>query len=79
MADFSGDRKNKEGDESASKEKQSKRNREGNAIDRMGHKDTAKRRSEREKVLINDGELRKAFAMMAQRGVAPTSTDILPN
>ena len=37
----------------------------------------AKRRSDRAKVLTNDGELSKAFATMVQRGVAPSSEKII--
>ena len=39
--------------------------------------DDVKRRSDRAKVLTNDGELSKAFATMVQRGVAPSTDDII--
>ena len=37
----------------------------------------AKRRSDRAKVLTNDGELSKAFATMVERGVVPSTDKIL--
>ena len=59
------------------KKKRRKRNLQGDVIKRKDDKDEAKRRSERAKVLANDGELRKAFATMVQRGVAPTTKDVI--
>ena len=49
----------------------------GKKIERLSEKEEAQRRSKRAKILTNDGELRKAFATMVQRGVAPPTHDIL--
>ena len=54
-----------------------KRDLEGNVIERPSSKKEVKRRGDRAKTLTNDGELRKAFATMVQRGVAPTTNDIV--
>ena len=40
-------------------------------------KSEVKRRSDRAKELTNDGELSKAFSMMVQRGVAPSTDSIV--
>ena len=57
--------------------RQKKRSRSGRMLNKRSHKDDVKRRSDRAKVLTNDGELSKAFAMMVQRGVAPSTNDII--
>ena len=57
--------------------RRTKRTRKGKVINMQSHKDSAKRRSDRAKVLTNDGELSKAFATMVQRGVAPPTDDIV--
>ena len=57
--------------------KRRKRNLKGDVIERKDDKGEARRRGERAKVLTNDGELRKAFATMVQRGVAPTTKDVI--
>ena len=48
-----------------------KRNFKGEIVSKKNHKVDVKKRSDRAKVLTNDGELSKAFATMVQRGVAP--------
>ena len=53
-----------------------KRSRRGNIIKRGTRERELKRRSDRAKVLTNDGELSKAFSTMVQRGVA-SSTDAI--
>ena len=45
-----------------------KRNLAGDLIGRSSRMDEVKRRSDRAKILTNDGELRKAFATLVQRG-----------
>ena len=54
-----------------------KRDINGGIIHRINPKDEVKRRNDRAKLLTNDGELRKAFATMVQRGVAPSNDDIV--
>ena len=54
-----------------------KRNLDGKPKNRASRRDDVKRRSDRAKVLTNDGELSKAFATMVQRGVAPSTDDII--
>ena len=51
-----------------------KRNQLPKNCEERNRKSEVKRRSDRAKELANDGELSKAFSMMVQRGVAP-STD----
>ena len=53
-----------------------KKNQQGNGI-RNNQKSEVKRRSDRAKELTNDGELSKAFATMVQRGVAPSTDEIV--
>ena len=48
-----------------------KRSLNGKVLHRKKKENDVKRRSDRAKVLTNDGELSKAFAAMVQRGVAP--------
>ena len=57
--------------------RRTKRTLHGGKIERKSQKSDIKRRSDRAKVLTNDGELSKAFAMMVQRGVAPSTDDII--
>ena len=57
--------------------RKSKRNRKGERIENSRNRDEVKRRSDKAKVLTNDGELRKAYATTVQRGVAPATNDIL--
>ena len=48
------------------KDERSKRNLRGEKIDRENRMDEVKRRSDRAKILTNDGELSKAFATMVR-------------
>ena len=57
--------------------RKSKRNRKGERIENSRNRDEVKRRSDKTKVLSNGGELRKAYATMVQRDVAPATNDIL--
>ena len=57
--------------------RKNKRNLQGDRVQRLSKKNMVKRRSDRAKALTNDGELRKAFATMVQRGVAPSTADIV--
>ena len=61
----------------AEQKSKKKRNLGGARIERTSRKDEVKRRSDRVKILTNDGELRKAFATMVQPGVAPSTDDIV--
>ena len=58
-------------------EKRTKRSLHGDVIKRKSNTSEVKRRSERAKRLTNDGELSKAFATMFQRGVAPSTNEII--
>ena len=62
-------------------DQQKKRKSEGrlgsDIIQRKSQITEIKRRSDRAKVLTNDGELSKAFATMVQRGVAPSTDNII--
>ena len=57
--------------------RRNKRNLKGDKIEQNAQKSEVKRRSDRAKVLTNNGELSKAFAMMVQRGVAPSTGNII--
>ena len=57
--------------------RRAKRNRETVGLKSKTKKNVVKRRSERAKQLTNDGELSKAFAMMVQRGIAPSTDNIV--
>ena len=59
------------------REEQRKRNLRGKKKDVKNCKDEVTRRSDRAKMLTNDGELSKAFATMVQRGVAPSTQNII--
>ena len=54
-----------------------KRNLRGDRIRKTAKLSEVQRRSEKAKLLTNDGELRKAFATMVQRGVAPPTVTIV--
>ena len=57
--------------------RRAKRNRNGDKLTRATKESKIKRRSDRAKVLTNDGELNKALSMMVDRGVAPSTNDII--
>ena len=59
------------------KKRSRKRTIQGEWVRGKRPRDEIKRRSDRAKVLTNDGELSKAFATMVQRGVAPSTEDII--
>ena len=54
-----------------------KRSLSGKVLGKKKNENEVKRRSDRAKVLTNDSELSKAFATMVQRGVAPSSNEII--
>ena len=59
------------------RKKHRKRNLERELLVGKKREGEAKRRSDRAKLLTNDGELSKAFATMVQRGVAPPTKKII--
>ena len=59
------------------RKKRRKRNFKGEKTERTSLKDDVKRRSDRAKLLTNDGELSKLFATMVQRGLAPPTQHII--
>ena len=56
--------------------RRAKENKQGDEI-RKNQRREGKRRSDRAKELTDDGELSKAFATMVQRGVAPSTDEIV--
>ena len=57
--------------------RRTKRSLNGKVLNQKKKENEGKRRSERAKVLTNDGALSKAYATMVQRGVAPSSNEII--